>query len=156
MAARIHTSVVRGEIDNTEQGTVRGRIWLIDCDEPLQLDLAGDCWRDLAGRRLSFVNPAPQHSPCLKLALIQTGEVGDITASRKVRVLDLPPEEAFERRRLGLDAPEHWANALYLEWYSDNNGRVVFESADYQLEVTLPKWDMSEQHHSNVAAETWG
>lgn len=144
MAARIDESVVRGEIDNTRRGVVSGRVWLVGIEEPLVLDLAGDCWRDLAGRRCTFrnPNPLPLHHP--PLAVQQTGEVGDITASRKVRVLDLPLEECLERKRLGLDVPEHMCNALYLEWYSDANGRVVIESGDYQLKVSLPEWEMTE------------
>ena len=145
MAYRIHDSVIRGEIDNTVRGVVKGKIWRVGHDEPIVLDLAGDCWRDLAGRRCSFVNPNPVKDKYDGLQNLQTGEVGDITASRKVRVPDLPLDEWLERKRQGLEAPEHWGNALYLEWYSDANGRVVVESADYELEVSLPEWEMTEE-----------
>ncbi len=144
MAFRIHDSVVRGELDNTRRGVVTGKIWLTGRERPLVLELAGDCWRDLAGRRLTFINPNPKDDQDCGLAEKQTGEVGDITASRKVRVPDLPIEEWYMRKKSGLDAPEHWGNALYLEWYGDYNGRVVIESADYNLEVSLPEWEMTE------------
>lgn len=145
MAFRIHESVVRGEIENTSRGTVKGRIWLKGRDEPLTLELAGNCWRDLAGRRCTFENPNPVETRDNDLASQQSGEVGDITASRKVRVPDLPVAEWLDAKRKGLDAPEHWDNALYLEWYSDANGRVVVESVDYQLTVSLPEWEMTEE-----------
>jgi hypothetical protein len=144
MAFRIHDSVVRGELDNTRRGVVTGKIWLTGRERPLVLELAGDCWRDLAGRRLTFINPNPKDDQDCGLAEKQTGEVGDITASRKVRVPDLPIEEWYMRKKSGLDAPEHWGNALYLEWYGDYNGRVVIESADYNLKVSLPEWEVTE------------
>lgn len=144
MAFRIQEDVVRGEIDNTRRGVVTGKIWLSGCEQPLTLDLAGNCWRDLAGCRCTFVNPNPECTKDVSLTPNQAGEVGDITASRKVRVPDLPLDEWLERKRNGLDAPEHWGNALYLEWYSDTNGRVVIESAGYNLSVSLPEWEMTE------------
>ena len=144
MAFRIHESVVRGEIDNTVRGRVTGRVWLSGRESPLVLDLAGDAWRDLAGRRCTFVNPNPRPDDLPGLAERQTGEAGDLTASRKVRVPGLPLDEWLERKRRGLDAPEHMGNALYLEWYSDANGRVVIESTDYRLEVSLPEWEMTD------------
>jgi hypothetical protein len=144
MAFRIHESVIRGEIDNTQRGVVTGKIWVVGQDKPMELKLAGDCWRDLAGRRLKFINPAPLDDRECDLSHKQTGEVGDITASRKVRVPDLPVEKWYMRKKQGLDTPEHWGNALYLEWYSDINGRVVIETVDYKLEVSLPEWEMTE------------
>ena len=39
--------------------------------------------------------------------------------------------------------PEHMANSLYLEWFSEANGRVVVESADYELTVSPPEWRMT-------------
>ncbi|MEO7723945.1 MAG: hypothetical protein ABIU29_04540, partial [Chthoniobacterales bacterium] len=33
---------------------------------------------------------------------------------------------------------EHFASALYLEWFSALSGRVVIESTDYRLEISEP------------------
>jgi len=52
--------------------------------------------------------------------------------------------------------PEHMANAIYLEWFSDANGRVVIESADYKVEISPPTWRLSakeEQQRRREAAE---
>jgi len=62
MAWQLEEAVVRGVIDNTVEGRTHGRIWLLGRDEPLELSLDGDCWRDLAGARLRFENPAPKNS----------------------------------------------------------------------------------------------
>lgn len=158
MAWRIHDSVIRGEIDNRERGSVRGRVWLAGQAEPLLLELKGNAWPDLAGCLLRFENPGkPFADPRVEgLNPMQRGTIGDLTASRKVRVFDLPIPEALERLRKGESVPEHMANCLYLEWYSDANGRVVIESTEYQLEMSAPLWQLSpedEKQRQQQAAE---
>jgi hypothetical protein len=70
----------------------------------------------------------------------QRGPAGDITAARKVRVFDVPIEEALAMCRRGETPPEHMANSLYLEWFSERSGRVVIESVDYRLQISEPAW----------------
>lgn len=145
MAWRIDENVVRGEIENCTRGRITGRIWLVDRPEPIELDLAGNAWRDLAGRRLNFVNPTPVSSGLGGIATRQSGVVGDCTASRKVKVPDGSKEEFLENYRQRKPSPWHWGNSLYLEWFSTANGRVVIESASYQLTIGPEStWDMTE------------
>jgi hypothetical protein len=91
MAWRIDESVIRGEIDNRARGRVTGRIWLVGRNAPVEFEFAGNSWRDLAGRQLKFVNPAPKPGRLETLAARQTGVIGDCTASRKVKVPDNQP-----------------------------------------------------------------
>ncbi|MEI9898351.1 MAG: hypothetical protein WDN28_31960 [Chthoniobacter sp.] len=140
MAWRIHDHVLRGEIDNRIRHRVTGRIWLAGLPEPLVLDLTGDCHPDVAGCVLTFANPAPLPMTTCPPATEQRGTAGDITAARKVRVFDIPMEEAYPMLKRGEKVPEHMANCLYLEWFSDRSGRVVIESTDYQLEISEPAW----------------
>lgn len=145
MAWRIDEQVIRGEIDNRVRGRVTGRLWFAGRDEPVVLDLAGDAWRDLAGRRLVFTNPQPRPGSLEGLAAVQTGDVGDITASRKVKVPDVSMEELLERYRCRQPFPWHWGNSLYLEWYGARNGRIVIESASFELTIDPEAtWDMTE------------
>ncbi len=157
MAWRIETMVLRGEIDNRTRGRVTGRLWLLGRAEPLVLDLAGDCHRDLAGRRLEFTNPRPEPAAGEDLAPHQHGRAGDITASRKVRVPDIPLAEIGEYYAARQPFPWHWGNSLYLEWFSDTNGRVVIEGADFELRIVgEPTWEMTEaeeQQQREAAAE---
>ena len=158
MAFRIHESVVRGEIDNRTKGIVRGRIWVEGRAEPLKLELQGNAWPDLAGCLLSFTNPLERSpDPHLdSLNPLQRGSIGDLTASRKVRVFDIPLEEALAKYREGEKPPEHLANCLYLEWFSEANGRVVIESADYELVISAPEWRLTpkeDQERAQQAAE---
>ncbi len=155
MAFRIHDSVVRGEIDNRVKGTVRGRIWLEGRAEPLVLELKGNAWPDLAGCLLTFTNPQKRIAPSDldDLHPVQRGTIGDLTASRKVRVFDVPLQDALAMYRRKEKPPEHMANSLYLEWFSEANGRVVVESADYELSISTPKWRLTPEEHAQRAEQ---
>lgn len=155
MAFRIHDSVVRGEIDNRVKGAVRGRIWLAGRAEPLTLELRGNANRDLAGCLLTFVNPiAPFRHPQIdSLASLQRGDAGDISAARKVRV----SADLVDRTDVILKSKERsptpLANALYLEWFSQTNGRVVIESADYELTISAPEWTLTQEEEKQRARD---
>ena len=138
MTWRLHEHVLRGKIDNRTRGRVTGEIWLSGIDQPLVLELAGDCAPDLAGCELSFENPDPISMTTKPPAPQQRGPAGDITAARKVRVFDVPIEEALAMSRRGERPPEHMANTVYLEWFSERSGRVMIESADYRLQISEP------------------
>ena len=144
MALRLDNAVIRGEIDNTSRGNVRGRLWLVGREEPVVLDLRGDAWRDVAGTRLSFVNPHPEaQSAADALQPRQKGFVGDITASRKVRV-ESDAEIELNLAAAGGRGSGEWCNSLYLEWFSEENGRVFIESADFEISVSEWLWEMDE------------
>src|SRR5260370_35229412 len=101
MAFRIHESVVRGEIDNSVKGIVRGRIWVEGRAEPVALELEGNAWPDLAGCLLSFSNPQERipHTHLDPLDPIQRGSIGDLTPSRKVRAFVERLQARLERIR---------------------------------------------------------
>ena len=140
MAWRLHEHVLRGKIDNRTRGRVTGEIWLAGIDQPMALQLTGDCAPDLAGCELSFENPNPIPMTTRPPAAQQRGPAGDITAARKVRVFDVPSEEALAICKRGETSPEHIANSVYLEWFSELSGRVVIENADYRLQISEPAW----------------
>ncbi len=138
--------VIRGEIDNTVRGSVTGTLWLLGREQPMTLDLVGDAWPDLAGCKLTFENPNPVPQPQYDdgLGMIQTGSVGDITASQKLKKLLVPEEawmKALEERRFH-EVPWVHSNSLYLEWFSDRNGRIVIQTTDYVLKVSEHEWEL--------------
>ncbi len=146
MAWRIDEALMRGFIDNRVKGKVTGELWFLNRDKPVILDLHGNPWRDLAGYLVSFHHTKPKAVDMDRFAPMQNGDAGDITASRKVKVPELPVEEFYKKSKLGVDVPYHWANCLYLEWYSERNGRVVIESVDYTITLEDgPAWTMSEE-----------
>ncbi len=161
MAWRLGKSVIKGEIDNRKQGRVTGRLWLVEREEPIELSLDGDCYRDIAGSRIRFVNPHPESGDHTNLFAIQEGTAGDMTASRRVRVLDVSVEQARAMREAGERIPERLSNSLYLEWYSTRNGRVVIESSEFRIDISEPEWRMGEEEEmlqaqaSHEAAEEW-
>jgi hypothetical protein len=152
MALRIHEQVVRGELDNRVKGRVTGRIWLAGWTEPLQLNLKGNARRDMAGCKLSFVNPAPQSGSFESLHRVQTGVCGDITAARKVKVPTVPVREWFKEHPKE-PFPFRWGNAIYLEWFSDTNGRVVIESTDYSVELSTAEWHLTPEEEARQGSE---
>jgi hypothetical protein len=155
MAFRIEDSVVRGEIDNRAKGIVRGKIWIEGRAEPIMLELSGNASPDLAGCLLTFINPQKRisHPDLESLHPLQCGSIGDLTASRKVRVFDVPVDEALDMLDRKEKPPEQMANCLYLEWFSEANGRVVIESADYQLTISAPEWRLTPEEDAERARQ---
>src|SRR5437667_6381748 len=123
MAWRLHEHVLRVKIDNRTRGRVTGEVWLAGIDQPLLLELTGDCAPDLAGCELSFENPDPVPMATKPPAPQQRAPAGDITPARKVRVFDVSIEEALAMSRRGETPPEHMANGVYLEWFSERSVR---------------------------------
>ena len=145
MAIRLDKGIVRGELDNTEQGHVRGRIWLFGREQPLELDLEGDAWRDVAGTRITFVNPNPRRQKAVaSLSISQVGIVGDITASRKVKHVTASNEEISRLLEEEKPLPCEMRKSLYIEWFTEAGGRVVIESADFEMQITEFAWQMDE------------
>jgi hypothetical protein len=155
MAFRIEDCVVRGEIDNRVKGIVHGKLWLEGRKEPVLLELKGNAWPDLAGCLLAFKNPGKPYAH-YKLDTVdaqQKGRVGDLTASRKMRVYDVPEHEAQEMIERGEKPPEHLANCLYMEWFSETNGRMLIESAEYEVTVSPPEWRLNPEEEKEVAKQ---
>ena len=151
MAFRIDSYISHGEVDNTLHGCTTGKLWLVGQKKPLRLLLEGDCWRDIAGSLLTFKNlkpEAPTRAVLKDLDLEQNGIVGDITASRKVRVPTVEESEWEHYLSRNEPLPTAWTNSLYLEWFSEANGRVVVESADYEITLSQHEWDMDEDEEA--------
>ncbi len=149
MAWRIDEFVVKGEIDNRVRGHVRGRIWFAGREEPVELRLRGNCWRDLAGRRLMFTNPEPKAGLEESFAQRQDGVTGDVTASRKVKVPEIPMDQIGEYYAAKKPWPWHWGNSLYMEWFGARNGRVVIETAAFELTVAgEAAWEMTAEEET--------
>jgi hypothetical protein len=109
------------------------------------LSLEGDCWRDIAGSKLSFENPDPKPgADANALDVDQAGVIGDMTASRKTRVPILPADAHGFYEGDEKDLTFEWRNTLYLEWFSEINGRVVLESSTFRLTVSPHEWQMDE------------
>jgi hypothetical protein len=137
MAICLTPAIIRGEIDNTTRDNVRGKLWLLGREDPVIIDLRGNAWRDVAGCKITFTNPNPSARTASALQPKQKGHVGDITACHKV-----------ERGT---------AHALYIEWFSEENGRVFIEGTDFQVSISAWVWEMDEaeeeaQKMSNLQA----
>ena len=143
MAWRLNEMVARGVIDNREKGKVTGALWLTGREVPIRLELDGNCEDDLAGCLVEFTNRRTQPATSAGRFRDQVGATGTITASRKVRTL--PPDVQLQDLTREMIERAGWSNSLYLEWFSQSNGRVVVELVDPQLRVSGPSWAFTEE-----------
>lgn len=119
MAWRPHQHLIEGELDNTQPGKVTGWMRFAGLERKVTFDLQGNFHRDIRGAKIRL-----RGSGCSDdreaagdmdgLSLRQTGQVGDMTAG-------LPPHD--------------YTAYPYIEWYGDDNGRVVLELDADQVEV---------------------
>ena len=124
MAWRPTEYLIEGELDNTYPGKVTGWMRFAGMNEKVTFDLEGNFHRDIRGAKICFTGDAyedPQNAEGEEyfegFSQHQTGPVGDITTG-------LPPQD--------------YVNYPYIEWYSEQNGRVVIELEPVQIEVIGP------------------
>ena len=123
MAWRPTNYLIEGLLDNTKLGKVTGWMQFAGKKERIVLDLTGDFHRDIRGAKIYFRGQADaENVDAVKAAeymkgfsLNQTGKVGDITA--------------------GFAPADYVAGRVYLEWYSEANGRVVIELPQENIKV---------------------
>ncbi len=134
MLALLSPLISRGVIDNTERGIVCLRLWFVDNKEPLHIRLVGNCLRDIAGCRVEFTNSlsaSVKEMPEFIASLRYEPHhytTGDITFSRRV------PDN---------DNRAAISNYLYIEFYVDNEKRVLLEFSGIPYDITLPQWEQS-------------
>ena len=122
MAWRPTHCLIEGELDNTHLGKVTGWMRFAGMNDKVTFDLEGDFHRDIRGAKIRFAGDATETDPptdakeyMAGFALHHTGKVGDMTA--------------------GLPPADYVAGYCYLEWYSEENGRVVIELESTQVEI---------------------
>jgi len=111
--------LIEGELDNTRLGEVTGWMRFTGIKDLVALKLRGNFHRDIQGAKIRFRGEGrPDSSDDAAymegFSTSQTGKVGDITAG-------LPPAD--------------YTDYPYIEWYSEENGRVVLELDKDQVEV---------------------
>ncbi len=143
MAWRPTRLVQCGELDNTQFGWTIGWLQLDGFDERFQLKLVGNCHPDLAGWRFRIkrIEPEPPEADdedgpadLSFISLDQSGHVGDITADQMIKHFELPTDELLRRLMAGEEPPFTWRKCLYLEWFSNANGRAVIQSTLLEVE----------------------
>ncbi|MDA8744798.1 hypothetical protein N9N28_09215 [Rubripirellula amarantea] len=140
MAWRPERLVKAGLLDNTTLGWTVGWLELDGIDQRLRLKLAGNCHPDLAGWKFNIHRVEPElpeadaSTDSSVISLDQSGHVGDITADQMIKHHDIPDDELVRRLMAGEKPPFTWRKCLYLEWYSNANGRVVIQSTRLEVE----------------------
>lgn len=144
MAHRLdEKTITQGTVDNRVKGRVVFELHFCD-GQVVRGDLAGNPERDMAGCLLTLENPkarlADDDIAPSRLAEKQTGDCGDITAARKVKVFR---SGKFLKKGPVSAEDIEWKNSLYLEWYSPENGRVVLEAVDFEMTLGEAAWEMT-------------
>jgi len=119
MAWRPSQYLIEGELDNTEPEKVTGWMKFAGMTRKVTFNLRGNFHRDIRGAKIHLNGAGQANDPEAAsymegFALEQTGEVGDMTAG-------LPPQD--------------YVKYPYLEWYGDDNGRVVVELEPDQVQL---------------------
>ena len=121
MAWRPNEQFIEGVLDNTVPGKVTGWMRFAGMKDKVTFDLEGNFHRDIRGAKIhlrgdAYEDPADIDSGDYLdgFASHQTGKAGDITAG-------LPPQD--------------YGNRPYVEWFGEENGRVVLELEPVQVEV---------------------
>lgn len=157
---RLADSVVRGEIDSRKRDRITGRIWLLDRKFPIELTLRGNPMRDIAGCLLEFENPNPMPEDNEGFSPIQMGEPGIITASHKVRLLDMRNRKGSQADET-LSSTKKVGNGIWMEWFSNANGRVVLQTTDFHITISEFSWRMTpeeeqrQRRRSEKAHQRW-
>lgn len=141
MAIRLGEHVVGGEIFNTTNYSVHGWLELRGREQPLVLQLTGNCSPDLAGWHFRFeTRPGPDelHHPTGSedlelLATQQIGPTGTMTVSPRIGPAQTPSAELGAPGASKPADPSAPRRCLYLEWFSQN-GRISMELVDPILE----------------------
>ena len=139
MAWRPTDWVLEGELDNTTLGWTTGWIRLEGRAEPLKLKLAGNCHPDLAGWKFRIVRTEPipdgvEPTDYSGIATDQSGTIGDVTADQRIQHFECSTEEFLRLCHEGKRPTTTLRQALYLEWFSHRNGRVVIQSTRLAVE----------------------
>jgi hypothetical protein len=120
MAWRPSRYLIEGELDNTTPGKVTGWMRFGGMKGKVTFDLKGNFHRDIRGAKIRLKGDGCGTDPEATKYMDgfhehQTGDVGDMTA--------------------GLPPADYVSGYCYLEWYGDENGRVVIELDPDQVEV---------------------
>ncbi len=142
MAWRPTQYLLNGELDNSIPGKVTGWMKFAGMKDKVTFDLKGDFHRDIRGTRIRLTGDGQEEdteaaSYMDSFAQHQIGSVGDITSG-------LPPHDY-------VDYP-------YIEWYGNDNGRVVLELATEQVKVigNLLPWTQQQPVSREQQAKNMG
>ena len=119
MAWRPTRYLLEGELDNTTPDKVTGWMRFAGLKHQVTFALEGNFHRDIRGAKIRLrgegrVDDSEAAESMDGFASEQIGNVGDITAGR---------------------TPVDYVAYPYIEWYSDQNGRVVIELDKDQVEI---------------------
>ncbi|HCN29775.1 MAG TPA: hypothetical protein DIT64_13725 [Verrucomicrobiales bacterium] len=142
----LETSILGGHLSNEVPGLITGSLHLAGSRQPVQVELAGNFCRDIAGCRVDLHNPLPDADldDVAWVSPLQSGFSGVMTAS--YRVVKMPRRRSAGGKKL--EAPAGLKNLLFMEWFNKQGQRLLIQSWQIQVRVGAPCWKMSAEEES--------
>lgn len=104
--------LIEGELDNTTPGRVTGWMRFLGMSKTMQLNLRGDFRDDVRGKRMRFNGEGEMAD-----ALAAAAYMAEISSDQQGLVCTITA---------GIE-PDIYIDYVYIEWYSEANGRVLIE-----------------------------
>ncbi len=143
MVICLESSVLGGYLSNEVPGLITGMLNIAGQRQPVRMELSGNFMRDIAGCRVDLLNPLPDTDVDMleSFAPLQTGQAGVMTASH--RAVQLPRRKSAMAAGYAIPDPTGLKNLIFLEWFNQDNQRILIQSWHLQLRVTAPRWSLS-------------
>ena len=146
--------VSHGIIDNTRRGIVALDLWCVREEEPIHMELAGNCLQDIAGCRAEF-SGRRRLAPLSDSSRAQLQKLAE--EIRKEGASLMPGDITLSRRAMAADASGALLNQLSIELFLNTHIRLLIEGDDFESELSLPEWHCSDaadsaQRMANMSA----
>lgn len=143
MDLQLSNAVLTATFSNEIPNLVTGTIQLAGAQHAISVELQGNFLSDIAGCSLEIINHVPKTDNALlaKLHRLQTGAVGEMTASRRItqtlRKSAPPASVAIAPPKGSLK------NLLFFEWFNEQRQRVLIHAWHWNLRVSPPRWNLT-------------
>jgi hypothetical protein len=140
MDLQLSNAVLTATFSNEIPNLVTGTIQLAGAQHAINVQLQGNFLSDIAGCSLEIINHVPKIDNALlaKLHRMQSGMVGEMTASRRITqtlrksappasIVIAPPKGSLK-------------NLLFFEWFNDQRQRILIHAWHWNLRVSPPRW----------------
>jgi len=146
MSLYLGSSIISARLSNGVPGLISGTLTVAGLRDPLTVELRGNFLRDIAGCTVELRNPIPDADAGIVALLAdhQTGDAGEMTASRRITQM---LRKARPPKGYPVEAPRGaLKNLLFLEWFNQQQQRIVIQSWHWNVSLlSSPTWIMPKE-----------
>lgn len=142
MDISLSNAILTASFSNELPNLITGTIQLAGAQHSISVELKGNFLSDIAGCRIDITNPVPKadHTLLSRLYQHQTGDAGEMTASR--RISHTLRKEAPPLLPGMTPPPGSLKNLLFFEWFNPQKQRVLIHAWHWNLEVSPAGWTL--------------